>query len=142
MHIIWAIFLIVIPGIAFVGQLFSLVAPLGAARAGLTEHESEVNPAFYADVRGEALWDSLVLWTLPAAGVLGLLNSDGWVWLCLVGGGMYVYFGGRGILTRLSCQRRSIVIGSKKSVSAAIAFLAVWGLSGITAIVLALAAIL
>lgn len=142
MHIIWAILLTVIPGIAFVGQLISLIAPQGAANAGLTERESEVDPAFYADVRGEALWDSFILWTLPTAGVLGLLNKDGWVWLCLIGGGIYVYFAGRGVLTRLSCQRRSIAIGSKKSVFTAIAFFAIWGLSGIAAIVLALDLIL
>jgi hypothetical protein len=141
MHIIWAILLIVIPGIAFVGQLFSLISPRGAAKAGLTEREAEVDPAFYADVRGEALWDSLTLWTLPTAGVLGLLNKDSWIWLCLVGGGMYAYFAGRGVLTRLSCQRRSIAIGSKNSIFTAITFLASWGLSGIAAIVLALGAI-
>ena len=142
MHIIWAIFLTVVPGIAFIGQLFSLISPRRAANAGLTEREAEVDPAFYADVRGEALWDTLILWTLPTAGVLGLLNNGGWIWLCLVGGGMYVYFAGRGVLTRLSCRRRSIAIGSKKSVFTAIVFLTIWGLSGITAIVLALDAVL
>lgn len=81
MHIIWVILLTVIPGIAFVGQLISLISPQGAANAGLTERESDVDPAFYADVRGEALWDSFILWTLPTAGVLSLLNKDGWVWL-------------------------------------------------------------
>lgn len=49
-----------------------------------------------------------------------------------------MYFAGRGVLSRLSCQRRSIAIGSKKSVSTSMAFLAIWGLSGIAAIVLAL----
>ena len=37
---------------------------------GLTETQADVDPAFNADIRGEAIWDTAVLWTLPLAGLL------------------------------------------------------------------------
>ncbi len=36
---------------------------------GLTEPESDVDPAVYADIRGEAIWDATITWTLPIAGL-------------------------------------------------------------------------
>lgn len=75
-----------------------------AARLGLLEPESDVDPTFYADVRGEAIWDTMILWTLPVSGVLLILNISLWACFGLVGGGMYLYFAGRGILTRLAMQ--------------------------------------
>ena len=48
------------------------------------------------------------MWTLPLAGLLLIVGHEAWAWLGLVGGGMYVYFGGRGILTRLELQRREL----------------------------------
>jgi hypothetical protein len=56
---------------------------------GLNETEGEVDPAFYADVRGEAIWDSFILWRLPAAGILLMWSSLLWPYFGLAGGGMY-----------------------------------------------------
>ena len=73
------------------------------------------HPAFYADVRGEAFWDMAILWTLPVAGILLLVNSPLWAYFELVGGGMYLYLPGRGIATRLVMQRRGIRIGKPET---------------------------
>ena len=78
-----------------------MLAPNAAARVGLSEPESDVDSTFYADARGEAAWDMLSLWTLIVAGVLLMLNSSLWPYFGLVGGGMYLYFAGRGIIVRL-----------------------------------------
>ena len=43
--------------------------PETGVRLGLAEAEADVEPVFWADVRGEAAWDALVTWTLPAAGI-------------------------------------------------------------------------
>ena len=67
-------------------------------------NEYDVDPAFYADARGEAKWDSLTLWTLPVAGILIMFNSSLWVYFGLVGGSMYLYFAGRAIFTRLELK--------------------------------------
>jgi hypothetical protein len=137
MHPVWAIILIAIPGFAFFGQLISCVFPRIAERAGLTAGETEVDPAYYADLRGEAFWDALILWTLPVAGLVGLLKNDLWTPLCLIGGGMYIYFSGRGIFARISYLKRSIRIGGRSETYVAIIFLFVWGLTGVLAIILA-----
>lgn len=93
------------------------------------------------DIRGEALWDFLTLWTLLAAGVLLILDNRAWAYFGLVGGGMYVYFAGRGILTRLEMQRRGFRIGKPQNVGTAYIFLAVWGAVGLVTIIAAVVAL-
>jgi hypothetical protein len=136
MYTIWAVILTILTGVAFIGQFISALWPKTAAAAGLAERETEVGPTFYADARGEAFWDAAVLWTLPAAGVLMLLKSHLWVWFGLIGGPMYLYFAGRGIVVRLSLKKRSIRIGSNQTVATALIFLALWGASAAVTIAL------
>ena len=88
MTTIWGIILFIISSIGYVGQVISAIWPGTAVKLGLTEAEADVDPAFYADMRGEAFWDTAILWTLPVAGVLLALNSPVWVYFGLVGGGM------------------------------------------------------
>ena len=141
MHIIWGVILTIISSIGWLGQLISAINPLLAARLGLTEVESDVDPTFYADGRGEAFWDAFTLWTLPVAGILLLLDNPIWVYFGLVGGGMYLYFAGRGIVVRRLMQRRSIRIGMPDSLKVVYIFLALWGLAAAITIVMAVAAI-
>ena len=61
MGIIWGIVVALLALLAWGGQTVSLFAPETAARLTLTESEDEVDPAFWADVRGEALWDIFTL---------------------------------------------------------------------------------
>jgi hypothetical protein len=88
MDIIWGILLIVFGLIAWGGQILSAFAPGIAEKLGLIETEADVDPAFYADVRGEAKWDSITLWTLPFAGILIILNNPAWIYFGMVGGSM------------------------------------------------------
>jgi hypothetical protein len=90
MMTIWGVALIIISGIGYVGQLISTFWPDTATKLGLTEPESDADSTFFADVRGEAYWDTAILWTLPAAGVLMVLDNPAWTVLGLVGGGMYL----------------------------------------------------
>ena len=98
------------------GQAIVCFAPAAGVQLGLSEAEAEVEPAFWADVRGEALWDFFTLWTLVVAGALLITGSRAWAYFGLVGGGMYVYFAGRGILTRVAMLRRGLRIGTFKDV--------------------------
>ena len=141
MNIVWGLTLFVISFIGFIGQAITAVWPLTAVKLGLTEPEADVDPTFYLDVRGEAFWDSLILWVLPVAGLLLLLNNPIWPYFGLVGGGMYLYFAGRGIVVRRMMQRRGIRIGSPKSLRLIFAFLALWGLAALITIILAIAAL-
>ena len=137
---IFAVSLIVISGLAYIGQFISVFWPTAAARFGFTEAESDVDATFYADGLGEAYWDIATLWTLPVAGVLMLLDSNLWPILGLVGGGMYFYFTGRGIAVRLVMRHRMIRIGSRQSVRIGMFFLAVWSLVALATIAVSICA--
>jgi len=141
MGIFWGIVLVVLGVIGWGGQTISWIAPSTAVRLGLSEAENEVEPTFWADIRGEAAWDSLTLWSLPVAGALLLLDSAAWPYFALVGGGMYLYFGGRGILTRVVMLRRDLRIGAPSQIPANLIFLAIWGVTAAITIVAAVIAL-
>jgi hypothetical protein len=105
------------------------------------EPEDTVEPTYFADVRGEALWDTLTLWTMLVAGVLLVLDVSAWAYFGLVGGGMYVYFAGRGIVTRRAIQQRGYRVGAAQNVKLGYVFLAVWGVMGLITIAAAVAAL-
>ncbi|MBI9043490.1 MAG: hypothetical protein JEZ06_03340 [Anaerolineaceae bacterium] len=141
MNIIWGVTLTILSSIAYFGQVISAFWPKTAVKLGLTEPEGEVDPTFYADMRGEAFWDAVILWTLPVAGALLILNNSLWPYFGLVGGGMYLYFAGRGIVIRKAMQRRGICIGTDGDLKVAYVFLTLWGLAAVITIVMAIAAL-
>jgi hypothetical protein len=138
MNIIWGAILTIFSLLGWLGQAITALSPKMATKLGLTEPESEVDPTFYADVRGEAIWDTIILWTLPVAGIMLLLNNTLWAHFGLVGGGMYLYFAGRGILVRLTMQRRGIRIGMPKTLTVIYIFLILWGLIAVVTIIMAI----
>lgn len=138
MTLAWSLILIVFGLLCWLGQVLSTFNPKLAVRLGLFEPKAEVDATFYLDGSGEALWDSFSLWTLPLAGLLLLLGNPWWVTLGLVGGGMYLYFGGRGIVARLTMQRHGVQLGKAATVNVAYLFLALWGVIGGVTIVMAL----
>ncbi|MBA4393547.1 MAG: hypothetical protein C0407_08345 [Desulfobacca sp.] len=83
----------------------------------------------------------MIIWILPVAGILLLLNNPLWAYFGLVGGGVYLYFAGRGIAVRLAMQRRGIRIGKPGTLKVAYAALIVWGLIAVVTIALATAAL-
>ncbi len=140
MSLLWGA-VIQIVTLFWLGQVVAAISPRRAERWGLIEPASEADNAFLADARGEAIWDALVLWTLPAAGVLLLLQHPGWPYFGLVGGGMWLYAAGRAIIVRLLMQRRGVRAGTSRYTKVAMASAAVWGLIALAAIVVAAAAL-
>ncbi len=140
MHIIWGIFLTILTSIGYFGQVITAFWPEVASKLALTEPESDVDPTFYADVRGESIWDTTILWVLPAAGVLLLLNNPLWVYFGMIGGGMYLYFAGRGIIVRLEMQRRGISIGKPNTLKLSYIFLTLWGVAAFSTVIMAIVA--
>lgn len=138
MNIIWGVILTIFSVLGWMGQAITAISPKVAAKLGLTEYESEVDATFWADIRGESVWDTIILWTLPVAGILLMLNYSLWAYFGLVGGGMYLYFAGRGILTRLAMQRRGIRIGKPGTQKAFYVFLSLCGLIAIVTIIMAI----
>ena len=139
MELVLGLTVLVLGAIAWLGQAIAWLAPETAARLSLMEAESDVEAVYWADIRGEAMWDALTLWTLPLAGLLLVLDQWWWAVFGLVGGGTYLYFAGRGIATRLVMQRRGLRIGAPQSVRVGLAFLAVWGVAALVTIVAAAA---
>lgn len=142
MNLIWGAVLIVFTLIlGWLAQLINALSPALAARLGLNETEADVDPTFFVDTRGEAIWDVMIIWTLPVAGILLILNSPLWAYFGLVGGGSYLYFAGRGIVVRLVMQRQAIRIGKPGTVKLCYLFLMLCGLIAVVTIVLAVAAL-
>ena len=138
MELTWGVILFVLTLIAWVGQLIYAISPKLGAKLGMGEAESEVDPVFYIDARGEAIWDSMILWTLPFAGVLLVFNNPLWIYFSLVGGGSYLYFAGRNLTTRFLMQRHGVCIGTSTNIKTAYIFVALWGIVALITIILAL----
>ena len=142
MDLFWGVVLIIFTLlVCWLGQTITAFSPKLAVKLALTEPESDVDPAFYADVRGEAIWDTMITWTLPVAGILLILNNTLWAYFGLVGGGSYLYLAGRGIAVRLAMQRRGIRIGKPGTLKLFYVFLTLWGLIAVVTIIMAVAAL-
>ena len=142
MDLFWGVVLIIFTLlVCWLGQTITAFSPKLAVKLALTEPESDVDPAFYADVRGEAIWDTMITWTLPVAGILLILNNTLWAYFGLVGGGSYLYLAGRGIAVRLAMQRRGIRIGKPGTLKLFYVFLTLWGVIAVVTIIVAVAAL-
>ena len=127
--------------LAWGGQTISWLNPDLAVKLTLMEAKSDVEPAYWADIRGEAAWDALTLWTMVVAGVLLIIDNPAWAYFGLIGGGMYVYFAGRGIFTRVAMRRRGFRVGTPHNVKIGLVFLGIWGVMGLITIIAAAAAL-
>ena len=141
MGLIWGVVVIALSMLCWGGQLVSAVAPRTAARLGLADAEADVDPVFWADGRGEALWDAIATWPMVVAGVLLVGDHSAWPYFGLAGGGGYLYFAGRGIVTRLTMQRRGMRIGAPRDVAVGLTALALWGAMAIVTIVASIVAL-
>ena len=141
MQIFWGIVVTALSLLCWGGQAVVWLAPATGVRLNLSEAEADVEPVYWADIRGEAAWDLFTLWTLVVAGVLLIIDNPAWAYFGLVGGGMYVCFAGRGISTRASMQRRGFRVGAPLNLKLGYALLAIWGLMGLIVIAAAVVAL-
>ena len=85
-----------LPGwLLYVGQLISVADFRLAQRLGLQESSDHADPLLSHLELWTARWDLLWLWTLPAAGVLMLINHWMWPYAAMIGGGAFIDAGGR-----------------------------------------------
>lgn len=141
LELIWGGFITLLGLIAWIGQLIYALSPAMGNKFGFGEAEADVDAVFYIDARGEAIWDSMIIWTLPLAGILLILQHPYWPYVALVSGGSYLYFSGRNLVTRLMMQRRDIRIGSLNNIRIANLFIPLWGLAAVITIILAVMAL-
>jgi len=132
MRIILGTICVLFGGFGWVSQILSWINYPLAQRLGFQEKSEETDPLFRQAEINTAIWDSFVLWTLLAAGILMLINNQLWPYLSLIAGGIYLDGAGREIAKHLSLSKGGIRIGTPKDVRvAAVAFsamliIAIW----------------
>lgn len=125
--------------IAWVGQSFSFIVPSLATKFGLLEPQEEMDETLYIiEAKALSLNDMLLTWTLPLSGVLMLLNNPLWPYFGLIGGGIYLYFSGMIVLSRIYLKSVGKKIGGPSAVTAAYAFSAVWVLVTLMMIIMSI----
>ena len=134
MEIVWGALILLVSLPCWGGQTISWMSPSTAERLKLTEPEDSVDQTYYGDIRGEAAWDTVTLWTMPLAGLLLVLDIEAWAYLGLVAGGMYVYFAGRGVFTRYAITGRGGRVGEPSELKTAYTALVIWGVLGLAVI--------
>jgi hypothetical protein len=138
MNLIWGIILVSVTLKCWIGQIIIAFTPKIAEKIKIIEPEFNMDPTFFLDMRGTAIWDAISLWTLPLAGILLILNNNLWTYFGLIGGGMYLYLVGRGIASCLTMQRHGIKIGRLKKLKVKFLILALWGFIAIVTIIMAI----
>lgn len=141
MEIIWGIVVVVLSGLAWGGQTIAWLAPNTAVKLRLMEAENDVEPAYWADICGEASWDFFTLWTMLAGGILLIVAEPAWAYFGLIGGGMYLYFTGRGIFTRVTMRRNGLRIGAPLNLRLGYCLLTIWGMMALITIIAAVVAL-
>ena len=111
--------------IVWVGQLISGINYPLAQRLGLQEKSDGTETLFRLAEINAAKWDSFVLWTLAAAGILMLLNNSWWPYLSLVAGGIYLDAAGREAAKCIALSRGGVRIGTTKDLKIAAAFFSI-----------------
>lgn len=133
------ILVIILGIICWAGQTLVVIAPRMAEKLGAIEPEDEIDRSMYLYERfSQGIPDALLTWMLPASALMMLLENELWPIFALVGGGVYLYFPGVFSITRIVLRRDGLRVGSSASRVSAFVFAALWTLSAIYMIVLAI----
>ncbi len=98
----------------YLGQLIS-VANFGLAqRLGLQESSAHADALSSHLELWAARWDLVWLWTLPAAGILMLIDHGWWPYAAMIGGGAFVDAGGREAAKVLGLRGQGVRVGSQR----------------------------
>jgi hypothetical protein len=71
---------------------------------------------------------------MVVAGVLMILDIQEWAYFGLVGGGMYIYFAGGAIFTRIAARRAGVPLGTLLNHKLRYTLLVLWALMGLITI--------
>ena len=135
-----AILVIVLGLICWLGQALVIFAPRVAVKLGVGDREEDLDRSMYLFERfSQGIMDVLLAWMLPASALMMLLGNENWPILALVGGGVYLYFPGVFSITRIVLKREGMKIGRPASELTAYVFGALWTLSALCMIALAVA---
>ena len=140
METVLGIFVIVLGLICWLGQTLVVFAPNVAVKLGVNEPEDTIDKSMYLFERySQGIMDVLLTWLLPASAVMMLLDYAYWPMFALVGSGIYLYFPGVFSITRIVLKRNGLAVGSRASEATAYVLGALWTLSALLMIALAIA---
>ena len=140
METVLGIFVIVLGLICWLGQTLVLFVPNVAVKLGVNEPEDTIDKSMYLFERySQGIMDVLLTWLLPASAVMMLLDYMYWPMFALVGSGIYLYFPGVFSITRIVLKRNGLAVGSRASEVTAYVLGALWTLSAVLMITLAIA---
>ena len=132
--------IIIVGLICWIGQTLAVIAMPTAVKLGVFEPEEEVDQSMYLFERySQGIMDVLLTWILPASAAMMLLDYAHWPLFALVGAGVYLYFPGVFSITRVVLKRHGMKVGSRASEVTAYVLGALWTLSAILMIALAIA---
>ncbi len=136
---VFGVLVIVLGLVCWLGQTLVVFAPRVAEKIGVNEPEENVDRSMYLFERySQGIPDMLLTWMLPASALMMLLGHPYWPILALVGGGVYLYFPSVFSITRIVLKRDGLKVGSPASQVTAYSFGALWTLSAVYMIVLAI----
>jgi hypothetical protein len=102
--------------IVYLGQLITVLNYKLAQKLGFQEPSNILDPVFQGDVKSVAVWDLIVLWTIPLTGVFMLINLDNWTVLGLISGSVYIDTGGRQLFKLYNFMKHQIKVGSASDI--------------------------
>ncbi len=139
MTTVFALIVIALGLICWIGQTLVLFTPDIAVKLGVGEAEEDIDRSMYLFERfSQGIMDILLTWMLPVAALMMLLGIKQWAVLALVGAGVYLYFPGVFVITRVVLKRDGRKVGNPASELTAYVLGALWFLSAIGMIYLAL----
>jgi len=100
--------------LGWAGQLISAIHFPLAQRLGLQEQNEGTDGLFRTCERNTAMWDVFVLWTLPVASILMLMDQHWWPAVSLIAGAIHLDTAGREAMKLLSLRSAGVRTGLAK----------------------------
>ncbi len=136
---VFGILVIVVGLIVFVDQGLCFFTPNLATKIGVNSPEEEMDQTLYIiETKANGLSDILLTWMLPLAGFFMIIDNPSWVYLALIGWGIYVYFAFLTVFSRLFLKTHGKQVGSASDQKIAYIFSAIWIFCAVTMIILAI----
>jgi len=121
--------------VGWIGQLISSINFPLAQRLGLQEQTEDTDALYRLAELNAARWDTVVLWSLIAAGILMLIDHNWWPYVSLLAGGIYLDTAGREAAKYLSLSLGGVKTGTPKEKCTAVCFYAIMALIALWVIV-------
>jgi hypothetical protein len=116
METVFGVFVIIVGLICWIGQSVSFFFPDLAVRLGVLEPKDEMDDTFHLiDSKVLGLIDIALTWILPLSSIMMLLQIPYWPIFALIGSGIYIYFSGFVVFSRLFLSKAGKKVGSPSS---------------------------